>query len=40
MPQPLEEIVQEITHQGVDQIAHEIQKVLEETNCWIQKMRK
>ena len=40
MPQPLEEIVQEVAHQEVDQIAPEMQKVLEGTNCWIQKMHK
>ena len=37
---PLEEIVQEVAHQEVDQLALEIQQVQEETSCWIQKMHK
>ena len=40
MQQPLVEIVLEVTHQEVDQLAPEIQQVQEETNYWIQKMHK
>ena len=40
MQQPLEEIVLEVNHQEVDQLAPEIQQVQEETSCWIQKLHK